>query len=207
MWRKHHKIHIIMWLACFLNPLKYNKSVIINHENLHNNVIFRGDYGKIAWREWKRTAVRFATDNSARRGGQRCALRRPVPATDEKQPQVRRITLFLRWLQGKPYRQDDVLWHLHLLGLSCRRKASLAIPADHTGYYYRRVSHFFSFFQQLEEYSSVIKGRYAGQKIINQQNLVWRIFLQFLVTFCWIFTYFYTSNSLLKIIGRKELLG
>lgn len=49
-----------------------------------------------AWREWKRTAVRFATDNSARRGGQRCALRRPVPATDEKQPQVRRITLLLR---------------------------------------------------------------------------------------------------------------
>lgn len=52
--------------------------------------------GEVAWREWKRTAVRFATDNSARRGGQRCALRRPVPATDEKQPQVRRITLFLR---------------------------------------------------------------------------------------------------------------
>ena len=60
------------------------------------NILFICEGLEDAWREWKRTAVRFATDNSARRGGQRCALRRPVPATDEKQPQVRRITLFLR---------------------------------------------------------------------------------------------------------------
>ena len=51
------------------------------------------------------------------------------PIADEEN-----LILLLRRLQGKPCRQDYILWHLHHLWLGCCWKAASAIIDDRTGF-------------------------------------------------------------------------